>query len=310
MNKQQQAFDEMKQAYLEVMIPNALDDAIKRGALEGKNRINGQKLIHEKNHKYNGPKTLVAAAAVLIVLVASLNLSPAFAEQLSGIPFIGQFVKVLIFTDGKASGGIVTDGLDVSAVSSEKSGNTETFSIHFEQGDQPQDLSGAYTVKYAQNPDTLFFQISGVRMFSAVEDFDAMKNSALVEDVYPLITLDDSMIRFMIVFKEPVVYEVLEMKNPASLVLHVSPGIKTAEDLSKFRIRTIEMPRGEFLGMIEEFLVSTYPHMRIFHVSKESENYFIELEQLDSQEAAEEALEKAKGICPDVEMLIEAVPDN
>jgi hypothetical protein len=310
MNKQQMFFDELKEAYLEVTVPDTLDDAIRRGVLKGKNQMNGRKLMEDKRKKRRGMRAVAAVAAAFMILVASVNLSPAFAEQLSGIPIIGQLVKVLIFTEGSATGGTITDGSDISGVSTDKKGNSETFTIHFEQGSQPQTLAGAYKVVYAQHPETLSFQISGVRMFSAVEDFEAMKKSGLVADVYRVITLDDSMIRFVMVFKEPVVYEIKEMQNPASLVLQVSAKGEAAANTTPYRLRTMEMPFGESLGITEEMLMPMYTEMRILRTATDSENYFIELGQFESQESAEAALEKAKASYPDMALQIEAVPVN
>lgn len=307
MNKQQEAFDALKKAYLEVTVPDTLDDAIQRGIIAGQNQVGRREYMQDKKRNRGGMKAIAVIAAAFLVFIASVNLSPAFAEQLSGIPVIGQLVKVLIFTDGSAIGGTVTDGSDVSAVSTDKNGGSETFTIHFEQGEQPQTLAGAYKVSYAQHPETLSFQISGVRMFSAMEDFEAMKQSGLVEDVYRVITLDDSMIRFVMVFKEPVRYEIKEMQNPASLVLEVSPKGEEATNTTPYRLRTMEMPFGESLGMTEEMLMPNYTDMRILRTATDSENYYIELGQFESQNLAEEALEKAKAIYPDMTLQIEAV---
>jgi hypothetical protein len=204
-------------------MPDALDDAISRGTLEGKRLSEKRASMTHKTRPSAGMHFMAGAAAAMMILVISLNLSPAFADRMIEIPVLGQLVKVLIFTNGSAGGGEITDGSDVSGVSTVKSGASEYFTIHFQQGEMPQDIAGAYTVQYARYPDTLSFQLSGVRMFSATEDFEALKGSSLVEDVYPIITMDDSMVRFMIVFKEPVVYEVKEMKEPASLVIQVTP---------------------------------------------------------------------------------------
>ncbi len=308
MNNRQEVFNEMKRMHLDMTVPDTLDDAIKRGTLEGK-RLSEKRASTAKGARPGaGFRVMAGAAAAMMILILSLNLSPAFADRMSGIPILGQLVKVLIFTNGSAEGGEITDGSDVSGVSAVKSGESEYFTIHFQQGELPQDIAGAYTVQYAKHPDTLSFQLSGVRMFSAAEDFDALKGSSLVEDVYPIITMDDSMVRFMIVFKEPVVYEVKEMKEPASLVIQVTPGGKQDEDVPPYRLRTAEMPRGESLAIAEEMLMNAFPQRRILHVAQNSENYYIELGQFATKADAQKALEVAKAASPDAGPTIEEVP--
>jgi hypothetical protein len=61
-------------------------------------------------------------------------------------------------------------------------------------------------------------------MLSAQADFETLKASPLIREVYPIVTLDGSAVRFMIVFAKPVDYEILEMKDPASLVEKAWPS--------------------------------------------------------------------------------------
>lgn len=305
MNKRQEIFNEMKQIHLDMTVPETLDDAIRRGTLEGKRLSEKRASMANQTRPGTGMRVMAGVAAALMILIISLNLSPAFADRMIGIPVLGQLVKVLIFTNGSAGGGEITDGSNVSGVSTVKSGASEYFTIHFQQGEMPQDIAGAYTVQYAKHPDTLSFQLSGVRMFSATEDFDALKNSSLVEDVYPIITMDDSMVRFMIVFKESVVYEVQERKEPASLVIQVTPREGQDKDAPTYRLRTAEMPRGETLAIAEELLMNAFPQRRILHVAKDSENYYIELGQFATKADAEKALGVAKAACPDGGITVE-----
>jgi hypothetical protein len=74
--------DEMKQQYMDIPIPNELDSIV-------------NKAIKQHTKKKSSLKWVTAAAAAVIILVTSINASPAFAHALSEVPLVGNLIKVL-----------------------------------------------------------------------------------------------------------------------------------------------------------------------------------------------------------------------
>ncbi|MZQ97723.1 MAG: hypothetical protein GT601_08595 [Acidaminobacter sp.] len=308
MNKRVQALNHMKMNYRELKAPEKLDEVINNAILEGqRDKQTMTRKINSGERKYSQAlrRVLYASAAALVIFVGSLNASPMFASKLAEIPVLGQLVKILTFTDGKASGGMVTDGTDISGISTQTENGKAQFIIHFDQDGASQDLASAYKVVYAQKPETLLFEISGVRMLSALEDFEKIKESPLVTAVYPVVTLDDSMVRFMIVFSESISYEIREMASPASLVVEVETSSEAAAALESYRVRTVDMPRGEGLAILEETIMNQYPKRRILPSATESDLFFLEIGQLDSEALAVEMLDELRAMYPGMEIFIE-----
>lgn len=308
MNKRVQALNHMKMNYRELKAPEKLDEVINNAILEGqRDKPSMTRKIYSDDRKSSQAlkRSLYAAAAALVIFIGSLNASPMFASKLAEIPILGQLVKILTFTDGKASGGMVTDGTDISGISTQTQNGKAQFIIHFDQDGASQDLASAYKVVYAQKPETLLFEISGVRMLSAIEDFEKIKESPLVTAVYPVVTLDDSMVRFMIVFSESISYEIREMASPASLVVEVETSSEATTVLESYRVRTVDMPRGEGLAILEETIMNQYPQRRILPSATESDLFFLEIGQLDSEALAAELLDEFRALYPGMEIFIE-----
>ena len=308
MNKRVQALNHMKINYREMKAPDKLDEVINNAILDG------QRDYQTMTRKINSGErkssqalrcVLYASAAALVIFVGSLNASPMFASKLAEIPILGQLVKILTFTDGKASGGMVTDGTDISGISTQTQNGKAQFIIHFDQNGASQDLASAYKVVYGQKPETLLFEISGVRMLSALEDFEKIKESPLVTAVYPVVTLDDSMVRFMIVFADAISYEIREMASPATLVVEVETTSEATQALESYRVRTVDMPRGEGLAILEETIMNQYQQRRILPSATESDLFFLEIGQLDSEPLAVEMLDELSALYPGMEIFVE-----
>ena len=148
------------------------------------------------------------------------------ARSLEGIPGLGTLVKVLQFNKGTATGGEVTDT-----------------AAHFK-------------VDYKNNPSTMTFTINGARALSGEKDFKTIKKSSYVSDVYKNMILDDSAVKFTIVFNKPVKYEVMEYKNPAHIAVTLSED-KNEIAKTVYSVRTSSYGFGEILGQIEEQCYTT-----------------------------------------------------
>lgn len=292
----------LKEAYTDIKIPEGLEMAISKGIEQGKKEYKMGKM------KTPWVKGIAYAAAVGILFTASINLSPAFADQLKTLPVIGEIVKVLQFTDGKASGGQRTDGTDVSLVDLNAQGEKENLTIHFEQGGASQSLAGAYELHYNEKPYTMTFAISGARMMSAAEDFEQLKASRYVKSVYPIITLDDSMVRFMVEFKGPIQYEVTEVKEPASLVLQIREGQESESSKSMgYAIVSEQMPQGEGMAMLEEIFRMDFDGMRVLPVKENAELYYMEMGQFETESDALQKMESINTLLQDQGLTLKIV---
>lgn len=140
-----------------------------------------------------------------------------------------------------------------------------------------------YTVKYMENPSTMTFVISGVRAINAQRDFQDLKASNYISDIYTSIILDDSAVKFTIVFKAPIKYEVKELNNPAQIQIIVTGGNNT--NINKiYSVRTPSYEMGEMIGNIEE-LVANEGNIRT--IKDDRGTFCVEIKNFDTKEKAE-----------------------
>jgi len=291
---------EYKNEYLEIETPPEISNAIMTGIERGKKEMT-------KNNNSRSKFLKVCASMVLAtsILTGAINVSPTFAETLKNIPIIGEIVKVLQFTDGEAEGGIITDGTDISGIDIVEEETFEEIVIEFSNDGDNQNNVGAYKVVQAEYPSTITFEIGGARRFTAMEDFKKLNESQYVKDIYPLITLDDSMMRFVVVFNTPVNCEITEMESPASLVMHISEK-ELSEQQEMYFVRTESIPRGETFGILEEEFKREYD-TRV--LKDENEWFIIELNSFDSKEAAE-AFVMEFSVSSDKKLIVEKRLEN
>ncbi|WP_313637430.1 DUF4179 domain-containing protein [Paenibacillus sp.] len=255
--------ERLQQAYSDIEIPEELSLASRKGIERGKqykqdqsHQLDNQTKQVKRGTKMSGLKwTGSVAAAILISFTVGVNTVPTFADSLHDVPVLGKLVSVLKFTDGSAGGGTIQDGVDVNFISLKQDKNSDQMILNFANSDNTQDLASSYNVKFTDNPSTMTVTVSGARNFSAIKDLETLKQSKYVQDAYPLITLDDSAIRFNVTFKEPVAYEVKEYKEPAQVAITLKDKKgDLGEGTSIYSLRTVSEPSGESQGMAEEML--------------------------------------------------------
>lgn len=241
--------ERLQQAYNEIEIPKELSFASRKGIERGKQYK--QKCGSAKRGlKWAGS----AVAAVFITLTVGVNAVPALASSMNDIPVLGKLVSVLKFTDGSAGGGTIQDGVDVHFISVKQLGNSDELILNFANQDREEQSASSYNVKFTDNPSTMTITVSGARKFSASKDLERLKQSRYVQDAYPLITLDDSTIRFNVTFKDPIDYEVKEYKEPAQVAITIKEKDEVVKAGSIYSLRTVSQPSGESLGFAEEML--------------------------------------------------------
>ncbi|SKA76075.1 hypothetical protein SAMN05443428_101135 [Caloramator quimbayensis] len=285
--------NDLKKMYMDVKIPDdidyIIDEAVKKGEIKMKNKL-----------KINLIKGISSIAAVFLIFAVSVNTIPVFANSMSDVPVIGKLVQVLQFTDNKAQGGNMTDGVDIGMISLKKAGNSEEVIIKFDKsGDN---IAPSYNIKYDKYPYSMIFTVSGVRRFSAEKDFEALKYSSLISDSYNIITLDDSAVRFAINFKKPVKYEVKEYKEPAQIVISLKED-KKGGDKASYIVRTNSYPQGETLGILEERL---YEFENIKIVKDDKGTFVVEAGAFENEEKAKERIREIINKCgSDIKLYVE-----
>lgn len=278
----------LKSMYLDIEIPEELNFVINEAIKKGK----------RKNFSTKYVKNLSRVAIIFIIALtsftAAINISPSFANKMSNIPVIGNLVKILIFVDGKASGGTITDGSDLENLQAYTSDSTDTIVLRLDG----ENSSPYYEINASSNPDTLQIDMAGVRRFSATEDFEKLLKLDSVNRVYRLMTLDDSLVRFNIVFNYPVDINIQEFSDPASLKIDIT---KREDDFYKnseiYSLRSESYQFSENFGHIEESLYSIDNDLltKKYRILTDlNGDYLIELATFDSEKSANEYYESLK----------------
>jgi hypothetical protein len=291
---------EMKENYDAIKIPDALDMAIQKGMLRGKQEM-------KKRRRSTGYfKVFTSIAAVLLVFIIGINTSLTFADTIKELPGGETIVRILQFNKEKAEGGEITDGQDIKDIDTEKNEDFERLIVDLYQGDQTANVPGHFTITYLQYPYSIIVEVSGIRAFSAWNNLPDLSDKELFNEIYRLITLDDSAHRFVVTFKKPVLLEVTEQNNPAKIIIDVRED-KEAEKLPVvYSLRTTSHPFGEGIGIAEEILKWELGSENARLLRDSSGTYFVEEGiYLTEEEALERLAEIEEYEYFDFKMVIE-----
>lgn len=267
----------IKLDYDNIKVPVELGNIIKVSIEKGRKKM--------KSYRQKSNVFMKVCASLLIILgifTTMVNISPSFASTLRDVPVIGELVKILHFVDNAAEGGKVTDGLDLNEVEIIRKDNYEKYIFKVNNnGVEPENI-GAFKIKYSDTPYLLSFEMYGARYISFDKQFDEIKKSKYIKDIYKLVTLDDSLIRYNIELKKPVKFEFKEMKNPGSIILKLEDS-DIKEEKEKYSLRTLSYDYGEEVARIEEqyFKLSTLRVLR-----DDNKKYFVEFGIYDKEEDA------------------------
>lgn len=290
----------LQETYQQIDIPPRLDgvigEAIKRGKREMKKKSLRRKFV-------KGISTMVAAAFFLFFI--GVNTIPAFADSVSAVPLVGNLVKVLQFEKGLGSGGEITDGTKVQIGELEKQGKRESMTINFMLEGNPALIANYFEVSYSEYPYSMLFSIPGAREFSYGDVFQGLSDSELVQDVYRLITLDDSMQRFVVVFKQAVEFEVLEMADPARIVVNLKEKTPAAAAVPVWSMRSASYPFGEEVGVAEEMLRWEADSRAVRMLKDSTGTYFVEEGYYQTEQEALQRMEELAGQLPEIKFYLE-----
>jgi len=280
---------DLKKIYDEIEIPNELDKVIDEAFRKGRNEIMYSQNVKNKKRNNGLKKAMVGIAAGFIIFTTGVNTVPSFADSMGNIPILGNLVQILQINKGIGQGGQITDGADVKFITLKEIKNGEQIIIDFSAGEEKMENAPHFEVSYNENPYTMTFTISGARSLTAEKDFKEIVNSKYVEDVYKLITLDDSAVRFNIVFNQPVDFTVEEYEAPGQIVINLSEDGTKGNVSPIYSVRTNSYSFGEEFGQLEEMFYG-FEDVRVL---KDKEGSFlIEIGQFSSKEEAEVELKE------------------
>ncbi len=188
-------------------------------------------------------RKVTGAVMALAVMFASSNTPPVYAA-LSQVPVLGTVVK--IFHVG--SGGTVTDGIRLNAVSDE-----DCIRISFARGTEGAAQSApAYKVERFGAPDRLVLTVYGVRNFDPQKTAEQAEASSYVRSAYREILLDDSAVRIVMELEPDTGFETAEYREPGGLEIRLFPEEQESRKIWFVRSEKMEMSEG--LALLAEQL--------------------------------------------------------
>ncbi|MGV8146694.1 MAG: hypothetical protein ACLKAK_08560 [Alkaliphilus sp.] len=206
--------------------------------------------------------------------------------------------------NGMIVGGEVTDGRVIKEITHEIHEEFERIVVSFDN----EDIIPHFSVRHAENPQTLIFAIDGVRGFKI--DLPKEVNSSLVDVICPIMTLDDSQVRFGIIFNQQIKFEVYELIDEARIVVDIIKNEMHVGDGRLYTIRTMRYDFGETIGQIEGFLKFELglPEVRIL---MDSDNmYYVEMGKYHTREDAEKMKKKIEELNIEFELYIDEIGGN
>jgi hypothetical protein len=267
-----------------IPIPEALDSVLFNAIERGQNTMKRKRTVSR------GLKTLVSLAAAIALLAVSIQVSPALAQRVEQLPGGAGLVALLRADRPWAQGGAITDGQDIRDIDRTIQTDPEDPAS---QGEILRITLGEdgtlahYEVLYTQYPYSVVITLNGVRAFSAMDALKALEEGPLIKGAYPLITLDDSAHRLVIVFTKPVHIHVAEAEDAPALILTIREDTETAAGGALYALRTPSMEFGELLGILETDLRFEFGSSQVRILQDQAGTYLVEEGLYDSANAAE-----------------------
>lgn len=167
------------------------------------------------------------------------------------------------------SGGTITDGADIAAVTWQAAGAGERIEIAigrwpgYTAADTPPvplETPCHYRLTAESHPYGLRLVFGGTRGFSAYRTLPELnrrlRRATLVRAIYPAVVLDDSAGELVIALRGPFIFSVSEKQRPARIIITLSPDRVPPEARKRFSLRTASGTAGEAAGHLREQLAA------------------------------------------------------
>ena len=259
--------------HIPVDIPNDLSKIVQQGMAQGK-RVAAQR------RRVKRTITQAACSLVLIVglLVGGIHFSPAFAAAVEDVPLLGQLVQVFGRNQPVVEGGAGASGC-TATVTMERDGDTEQMRLDFGQED-----AGFYKAEFASYPKTITITLPGTASVEVLSEITrAQDTSQYIKSIYEVPTSTSETAVLQLELESDADVQIEEYRDPGSLVIRLLPTDIQMDTI--YSVRTLSVSRQELQTMAAQYAGQD---TRILQDS--SGNFFVELAQYDTQEAAAAAI--------------------
>lgn len=144
-------------------------------------------------------------------------------------------------------------------------------------------MASSYILR-TYDDNILSFEVSGVRYMDMIKDYEAISQVEAVEDIYTIMTLDDSMVRFNLVLDPSYTFEIIEYESPAMLEIVITSG-QAVEKTTVYEVRSHSYEMTENFSIMEE----SFMHQNVdYSILKDQEgDYLYSLGRFESREDAQ-----------------------
>lgn len=257
--------------YDNIKIPENLNEYIDKGIEKGEK--------YKKESSSNGFIKVAATVLIGTTVLVSVSNIPTVAKELIKIPILGNIVKVLDMNDSSKWGGMITDGNTMVIDSLDKN----TLDIYFTKNDELIGNTPHYEIEYREYPYTIILTFDGVRGINDTNIQEKVMNLPWVNDVYNIMTLDDSKRKIAIELNENVEFKITEYEEPGMIEIRYIKSENIGSKSSYF-IRTNEFNYGEELAQIEE---SLFPYEGVEVQKVSNGRFIIQFGPFENKEEAE-----------------------
>lgn len=263
----------MKEFNQEVSIPLELDDVIQEGIHRGRVKMKKRARL-----KKNIMGVTASAVIGICILGVGINTSPVFAASLEKIPVLGTLVQVFQINKENVSGGQALQNSKGEIFLSREE-EKELLIINFADSES----ADSYNAVYEKNPQSITITLPGTRDVELLSDYKRSEGeSDFIKSIYKLMTLDDSMVRYVVEIEDYSDVQIKEYKNPGQIVIEITKNNDYSFD-EIYSVRSYSFENGESFAMQEETLFGE--KYRI--LKDEQELRFFEFAQFNSKEEAE-----------------------
>jgi len=233
----QQTRDTARHAFDNLTVAPELEGTIRRSLARAASFRRRQAILR---------KSLLSVAAAFLIFAVSVNALPALGNTMEGLPVVGRLVSALRL-DRMGIGGQVTDGLHVGPLTFARNSIT----INFTEGDSLVDKAPWYKITEHSHPYSLIIEVHGVRGLHPSAVNPLFTGNAYIKEMYRSVILDDSALRYVIVFNRPVEVVVRELTTPAAVQIVLSAAQSASAD-AVYVVRTYSQASRGSAGELEE----------------------------------------------------------
>lgn len=191
-------------------------------------------------------KSLLSLAAAFLIFAVSVNALPALGNTMEGLPVVGRLVSALRL-DRMGIGGQITDGLHVGPITFAR----DSITINFTDGNSLAAKAPWYKITEHSHPYSLIIEAHGVRGLHPSAVNPLFTGNAYIKEMYRSVILDDSALRYVIVFNRPVEVVVRELTTPAAVQIVLSAAQSASAD-AVYVVRTYSQASRGSAGELEE----------------------------------------------------------